>query len=92
MRAYGQAEDKLGHARTSPEQGNEIGTGLAGLAQPRERMAAGSVQTKAFREIVDAFLGSGTEDDHRGGKLVRDDFGNVVNGLRVQPNGQVPLA
>ena len=55
-------------------------------------MTAGPVQAEAFREIVDTFFRAGTENNDRGGKLVRDDFGNVVNGLCVQPDGQVPLA
>ena len=55
-------------------------------------MTACPVQAEAFREIVDAFLGSRTENDHGCGQFVRDDFGNVVNGLRVQSDGQVPLA
>lgn len=57
-----QTEDKLGHARTCSEQGNEIEPALAGFAQARERMTAGPVQAEAFREIVDAFLGSGTRE------------------------------
>ena len=55
-------------------------------------MTAGPVQAEAFREIVDTFFRAGTENNDRGGKLVRDDFGNVVNGLCVQTDGQVPLA
>ena len=55
-------------------------------------MTAGPVQAEAFREIVDAFFCAGTEDDDRGSQFVGDDFGNVVNGLCIQPDGQVPLA
>ena len=50
-------------------------------------MTAGPVQAEAFREIVDTFFRAGTEDDDRSSQFVGDDFGNVVNGLRIQPDG-----
>ena len=55
-------------------------------------MTAGPVQAEAFRDIVDTFFRAGTEDDDRSSQFVGDDFGNIVNGLRIQPDGQVPLA
>ena len=87
MRANGQTEDKLGHARACSEQGHKIGTGPVRLAQTGKRMTAASVETEPPGQVVNALFRARAKNEDRCGQLVGNDGRNVVNGLRVQADG-----
>ena len=55
-------------------------------------MTAGPVQTEAETQILNALFRAGPQNDDRGGQFVRDDFGNIVDGLRIETDGKVPFA
>ena len=57
----------------------------------RQGMATGTVQGKAVAQFRNAHVCPGPQNDDGGGQF-DNDLGDVVDGLRVQADGQVPLA
>ena len=92
LRANGQAEDELGHARACSEQRNKIGACSVRFSQTGKRMAAASIQAEPPGKIIDALFRAGAENDDGCCQFVGNDGRDIVNGLRIQADGQIPFA
>ena len=57
----------------------------------RQGIAARAIKAETFRHILNALFCPRPQNENGGGQL-NDDFGYIVNGLRIEADGQVPLA